>query len=109
MSIGPFQHLPGSREFGGADTLANEPWLLPISDGRPVNDPLSADAISRAVRDAARPFWMAANGLGVALALALTLQCTTGWMSPTAHVSGPVAEATPPTIAVERAVFSSQH
>lgn len=109
MSIGLFQNLPGAHEMGGADTLANEPWLLPISDSHPVKDPLSAEAITQAVRNAARPFWMAANGLGVALALALTLVCTTGWMSSAPHISGPVAEASPPTIAVEKAAFTAQH
>lgn len=111
MSIGLLQTLPGSRETGGAEMLANEPWLLPITDGAPARETDAADAMSEAVRRAAKPFWLAANGLGLVMALALTLQATTGWMNPTASVAstGPVADATPPTIAVHKASFAAEH
>lgn len=109
MSIGPFQNLPGSHEMSADEALANGPWLLPISD-EPAK-PMTQDDVRQAVRKASRPFWLAANGIGVAMALALTLQATTGFIAaPTApHAVGPVADATPPTIAVQKASFSAEH
>lgn len=107
MSIGPFQRLPGSSENWGADALAVEPWLLPISD-RETRDATTSDALMRSVRQASRRFWLAANALCAVLALLLTAQVATDWRSPVARpATGQVADATPPTIAVEKA--SLQH
>ena len=108
MSIGPFQNLPGSHEMSVADALSTEPWLLPISDDGPAK-PLSDVALRQAVRKASRPFWMAANGLAAAMALALTLQAATGFMNPPRASVGPVADATPPTIAVQKAAMTADH
>ena len=58
------------------------------------------------MREAARPFWLAANGLAVVLGLALTLQCATGWMAPAPRASVTVAQASPPTIAPQTASLS---
>src|SRR3954469_23047362 len=86
MLNGPFQRLPGSSE--GWNPNSYEPWLLPISDMEtaPAAGP---DAIALAVRQAARPLWIAANGLCVALGLLLAVETATGWMS-----TGPVAPVT---------------
>lgn len=110
MSIGPFQNLPGSHEMHGAEALSNEPWLLPISDD-PAAKSMTEAELQQAVRKASRPFWLAANGIGVAMALALTLQATTGFLAapPSSHAVGPVAVATPPTLAVQKASFSAEH
>ena len=75
MLTGPFQRLPGSSE--GWQSLANEPWLLPISDAASA----PAADVGLAVRRAARPLWIAANGLCFALALLLAAETSTGWMS----------------------------
>lgn len=75
MLTGPFQRLPGSSE--GWNTLAHEPWLLPITDAASA---AGAD-VALAVRKAARPFWIAANGLALALALLLAAETSTGWMN----------------------------
>lgn len=107
MSIGTFQHLPGSHEMAGADSLACEPWLLPISDRSDAGPAATAESLQNSVREAARPFWIAANALCVALGLLLTVQCATGWMGPSSrgHL-GPVAQATPPTISAQKAAFA---
>lgn len=109
MSVGPFQNLPGSHEMHDAEALSNGPWLLPISD-EPTKA-MTPDELHQAVRKASRPFWLAANGIGVAMALALTLQATTGFIAaPTApHAVGPVADAAPPTLAVQKASFTAEH
>lgn len=75
MLTGPFQRLPGSSE--GWQSLAHEPWLLPISDAASAQ----ASDVALAVRQAARPLWIAANGLCFALALLLAAETSTGWMS----------------------------
>ncbi|MEE7465901.1 hypothetical protein MOF8_02520 [Methylobacterium oryzae] len=79
MSNGLFQGLPGSHEMAGAHALPTEPWLLPISDRAAEAASKTADELQAAVRRASRPFWLAANGLCIALGLALTLQCASGW------------------------------
>lgn len=105
MSTGPFQCLPGSHEMSGADALPSEPWLLPITD-REAAASVAAGTLNLAVRKAARPFWIAANALCVALGLLLTVQCATGWMSPAVpRATGPVAAATPPTLAPQQAAL----
>ena len=108
MSIAPFQRLPGSSENWGADALALEPWLMPISD-RETRDESTTDALVSAVRQSSRRFWIAANALCAGLALLLTAQIATDWSSPVARpmTGHQVADATPPTIAVEKA--SLQH
>ena len=105
MSNGLFQHLPGSHEMAGTQALPSEPWLMPISD-RTAAVGRTADDVQAAVRRAARPFWLAANGLCIALGLALTLQCATGWMAPAPRAAVTVAQATPPTIAPQTASLS---
>ena len=105
MSIGPFQSLPGSHEMTMVNALPNEPWLLPISD-RAAPLPEADANLASAVRRAARPFWLAANALCVALGLMLTVQCATGWMSPASRDTGPVAAVSgPPTIGAQTASF----
>ena len=74
MLTGPFQRLPGASE--GWNTIAHEPWLLPISDAAAAQE---AD-VALAVRRAARPLWIAANGLCLALALLIAAETSTGWM-----------------------------
>ncbi|HJE23246.1 MAG TPA: hypothetical protein K8W01_06255 [Methylorubrum populi] len=108
MSIAPFQRLPGSSENWGADALSLEPWLMPISD-RAARDEEATDALVKAVRQSSRRFWIAANTLCAALALLLTAQIAADWSAPAAHhpAGNQVAQATPPTIAVEKA--SLQH
>ncbi|MCJ2042381.1 hypothetical protein MKK70_03955 [Methylobacterium sp. E-041] len=86
MLTGPFQRLPGSSE--GWQSLAHEPWLLPISDAASEQ----ASDVGIAVRRAARPLWIAANGLCFALALLLAAETSTGWMS------GNRVAATPKTV-----------
>ena len=103
MSNGLFQNLPGSHEMAGIQALPNEPWLLPISDRAVEAASRTADEVQAAVQRAARPFWLAANGLCIALGLALTLQCATGWMPAAPRSSVTVAQATPPTIAPQTA------
>lgn len=103
MSNGLFQNLPGSHEMAGAQSLPSEPWLLPISDRLAASAGRTSDELQSAVRQAARPFWLAANGLCIALGLALTLQCATGWMAPHPRASVTVADATPPTLAPQTA------
>ena len=105
MSNGLFQHLPGSNEMAGHFALTNEPWLMPISDRETASN-RTADELQAAVKRAARPFWIAANGLVVALGLALTVQASTGWMSPSAPAPVSVAQASPPTIAPQTASLS---
>lgn len=75
MLTGPFQRLPGSSE--GRESPAYEPWLLPISDAAAAQ---AAD-VALAVRRAARPLWIAANGLCLALALLIAAETSTGWMN----------------------------
>jgi hypothetical protein len=108
MSIAPFQRLPGSSENWGADALSAEPWLMPISD-RVSRDETTADALMSAVKQSSRRFWIAANALCAVLALLLTAQVATDWNSPVARpaATGQVADASPPTLAVEKA--SLQH
>jgi hypothetical protein len=102
MSNGLFHHLPGSNEMAGHYALPNEPWLMPISDRESATNG-TVDELQAAVKRAARPFWIAANGLCVALGLALTIQASTGWMAPAPHATVSVAQATPPTIAPQTA------
>ncbi|MHB2207582.1 hypothetical protein [Methylobacterium sp. CM6257] len=103
MSNGLFQGLPGSHEMAGVQALPTEPWLLPISDCAVEATGKTADELQAAVRRAARPFWLAANGLCIALGLALTLQCATGWIPTAPRSAVTVAQATPPTIAPQTA------
>lgn len=103
MSNGLFQNLPGSHEMAGVQALPTEPWLLPISDRAAEAVGKTAEDLQAAVRRAARPFWLAANGLCIALGLALTLQCTVGWMPTAPRSAVTVAQATPPTIAPQTA------
>lgn len=105
MSNGLFQNLPGSHEMAGTQALPSEPWLMPISD-RAAAVVRTAEDVQNAVRRAARPFWLAANGLCIALGLALTLQCASGWMAPAPRASVTVAQATPPTLAPQTASLS---
>lgn len=105
MSNGLFQHLPGSHEMAGHFALPNEPWLMPISDRESAAN-RTADELQAAVKRASRPFWIAANGLVVALGLALTVQASTGWMGPSPRATVSVAQATPPTIAPQQASLS---
>ncbi len=86
MLNGPFQGLPGSSE----GWTAHEPWLLPITDGAAVKAPVAASAADT-VRAAARPLFMAANGLALALALLLAAETSTGWMG--GQRGAPVAKA----------------
>ena len=103
MSNGLFQHLPGSHEMAGPHALSSEPWLLPITDRAAAAVDRTAEDLQSAVRRAARPFWLAANGLCIALGLALTIQCTTGWMAPAPRASVSVAQASLPTLAPQTA------
>lgn len=103
MSNGLFQNLPGSNEMAGLHALPTEPWLLPISDRAVEVAGKTAEELQAAVRRAARPFWMAANGLCIALGLALVMQCATGWMPTAPRAAVTVAQATPPTIAPQTA------
>ncbi|MDP4005349.1 hypothetical protein [Methylobacterium sp. NEAU K] len=103
MSNGLFQNLPGSHEMAGTHALPTEPWLLPISDRAAAVVNKTSDELQAAVRQAARPFWLAANGLCIALGLALTIQCATGWMVTQPRSAVTVAQATPPTIAPQTA------
>ncbi|MBP1183861.1 hypothetical protein [Methylobacterium sp. PvR107] len=103
MSNGLFQNLPGSHEMAGVQALPNEPWLLPISDRAAAAVGKSADELQAAVRQAARPFWLFANGLCVALGLALAVQCATGWTPAAPRSAVTVAQATPPTLAPQTA------
>jgi hypothetical protein len=108
MSIAPFQRLPGSSENWGADTLSIEPWLMPISD-RETRDETSTDALVNAVRQSSRRLWIAANALCAGLAMLVTVQIASDWSSPVARPAAThqVADATPPTLPVEKA--SLQH
>ncbi len=109
MSAGLFQNLPGAHEMGSAHALPNEPWLLPISD-RTDTKTDAPDLLAQAVKQASRRFWIAANALCAALALLLTAQVATDWRSPASRpASGQVADALPPTIAVEKAALTVQH
>jgi hypothetical protein len=103
MSNGLFQSLPGSHEMAGIQAFPNEPWLMPISDRAAEAAGRTADELQAAVRRAARPFWLAANGLCIALGLALTVQCATGWTPAAPRSAVTVAQATPPTIAPQTA------
>jgi len=108
MSNGLFQNLPGAHEMGAANALPNEPWLLPISD-RIAAVPASDDLMA-GVRRSARPFAIAANALCAVLALLLTAQVATGWVgSPSHPATGQIADATPPTLAVEKAALTVSH
>lgn len=95
--IGPFQRLPGSSD-GWSDATGGA-WLLPISDGpEPAVQPRGeTDGVALAVRQAARPLFLAANGLCLALALLLAAQTTTGFMSPGAP-SVSAVQTTAPTL-----------
>lgn len=90
MSDGPFLHLHSSYG-GGANGLACEPWLLPITDD--VAPGCDGDPMI-AVRKAGRPFWLAANGLCLALGLFLTFQYASGMMG-AAPDGGSFASAAP--------------
>ncbi|GEP11455.1 hypothetical protein [Methylobacterium gnaphalii] len=108
MSAGLFQNLPGAHEMGSANSLASEPWLLPISDKIVASTP--SDDLMEGVRLSARPFRIAANALCAVLALLLTAQMTTNWAgSPSRSPAGQMAEAAPPTIAAEKASLSIHH
>ena len=103
MSNGLFQNLPGSHEMAGIQALPTEPWLMPISDRAAAVMSKTSEDLHAAVRQASRPFWLAANGLCIALGLALTLQCATGWMAPAPRSAVTIAQASPPTIAPQTA------
>ena len=103
MPNGLFQNLPGSHEMAGTQALSNEPWLLPISDRAAAVVTRTSEDLQAAVRQAARPFWLAANGLCIALGLVLTIQCATGWMATPHRSTVTVAQATPPTLAPQTA------
>ena len=107
MSIGSFQHLPGAHEMGGGNALPTEPWLLPISDRAPEAAASASDALQNAVRTASRKLWLAANALCAVLALLLTAQIATDWRSPVGNpATGQIADASPPTLAAERAALT---
>ncbi len=108
MSAGLFQTVPGAHEMTGASGLANEPWLLPISDRAP---PVAEtpDLIAQAVRKASRRLFLAANTLGAALVLLLTVQIATDWRGAVTNPgTNQIADATPPTIGVEKANLSGR-
>lgn len=107
MSNGLFQNLPGASEMGGVNALPSEPWLLPISDGQVQPGP-TTEALLLSVRRAARPFRMAANALLAVLFLMLTAQIATDWVGSGSvrRSNDRVADATPPTMAVERAALT---
>jgi hypothetical protein len=108
MSAGLFQNLPGAHEMGSATSLASEPWLLPISDEIAASP--SSDELMEGVRRSARPFRIAANALCAVLALLLTAQVTSNWAgSGSRPSSSQMADATPPTIAAEKASLSIHH
>ncbi|MBO1019634.1 hypothetical protein IPV08_06590 [Methylobacterium sp. SD274] len=104
MSAGLFQNLPGAHEMGSVHALPSEPWLLPISDGK---EPAlkTTDDILLAVRQSARPFQIAANALMVLLLVAVTAQIAMGWGGSTVapHANSHVADASPPTLPIEKA------
>ncbi|WP_019904063.1 hypothetical protein [Methylobacterium sp. 77] len=106
MSAGLFQNLPGAHEMGSAYALPSEPWLLPISDGQ---EPVArtTEDVLLAVRRSARPFRIAANALMALLLVAVTAQVATGWggsvVAPRA--TNHVADASPPTLPVEKAAL----
>lgn len=104
MSIGPFQQLSGSYGMSSENGLANEPWLLPISDGAPPA-PATPEALVASVRQSSRRFWVTANALCAVLALLLTAQVATDWMSLGHPKTGQIADATPPTLAAEKAAL----
>jgi len=87
MLNGPFQGLPGSSE----GWTAHEPWLLPITDGAAAKPIANAASATDLVRVAARPLFIAANGLALALALLLAAETSTGWMG--GLHTAPVAKA----------------
>ncbi|KQP48926.1 hypothetical protein ASG40_18650 [Methylobacterium sp. Leaf399] len=107
MSSGLFQNLPGAHEMGGVNGLPSEPWLLPISDGPAPVEP-AAEAVMLSVRRAARPFQMAANALVAALVLMLGVQIATDWAGTRSvpRSSERIADATPPTLPVEKAALT---
>ncbi|WP_232628786.1 hypothetical protein [Methylobacterium sp. Leaf118] len=78
---------------------------MPISD-RETREEATSDALMSAVRASSRRLWIAANALCAGLALLLAAQVASDWNSPVARpATGQVADATPPTLAVERASF----
>ena len=109
MSIGPFQHLQTSHEVGSGNGLACEPWLLPISDAAPPAQ-LTSQALQGAVKKASRRFWMATNALFAVLALLLSVQIAHDVSSPVARpaTGGQIADATPPSIAAEKAALAER-
>ncbi|MGV7034460.1 hypothetical protein [Methylobacterium symbioticum] len=86
MLNGPFQGLGSSEGW-----TVHEPWLLPITDGAALKTPDAAPSAADTVRSAARPLFLAANGLALALALLLAAETSTGWMGGTP--AAPVAKA----------------
>ncbi|GJE59127.1 hypothetical protein MPOCJGCO_1214 [Methylobacterium trifolii] len=88
MLTGPFQRLPGSSE----GWTAGDPWLLPISDGFDAKASAATESAAEAVRGAARPLWIAAHGLCLALALLLAAEGATGWMGGGSQAVHPVAK-----------------
>lgn len=111
MSTGPFQTDYGSYRVGGDYGLPSEPWLLPITDEAPrAASVAEEDSLSAGVRLASRKVWLTANALCAVLALLLSAQIATDWGSAVSRpTTGQVAEATPPTIAVEKASLTSDH
>ena len=104
MSAGLFQNLPGAHEMGSAYALPSEPWLLPISDGKePALE--TTDDVLLAVRQSARPFRIAANALMALLFVAVTAQVAIGWGGSTVphRATSHIADASPPTLPVEKA------
>lgn len=84
MLNGPFQGLGSSEGW-----TVHEPWLLPISDG--IETKAAESAPADTVRAAARPLFIAANGLALALALLLAAETSTGWIG--GARTAPVAKA----------------
>ena len=104
MSTGLFQNLPGAHEIGSSQGSLGSASALPISDGK---EPAlkTTDDVLLAVRQSARPFQIAANALMVLLLVAVTAQIAMGWggsgLAPHAHSH--VADASPPTLPIEKA------
>ena len=90
MLTGPFQRL------GSSEGWTDSAWLLPVTDGLDTKASATAEMAALTVRRAARPLWIAANGLCLALALLLATETATGWMggsAPPAKVKVAVAGA----------------
>lgn len=106
MSTGLFQNLPGAHEMAGSNGLSSEPWLLPITD-RKAPAAQTPEALLSSVRQASRRFWLGANVLAAALVLLLSAQIAVDWRGGALNPgTGQIADATPPTIAVDKAALT---